>query len=1544
MTHYAAEVEYSTDGWLEKNKDPLNDNITQLLVQSTEACVRYLFANESSQRGHGSIAKKGLFRTVAQRHKEQLNSLMNQLNSTHPHFVRCIIPNHSKSPKNFENLLVLDQLRCNGVLEGIRIARTGYPNRMFFSEFRQRYEVLVTGLPEGYLEGAKACKLILKKVHLDEDLYKVGLTKVFFKSGVLAELEERREAMAREVITRFQSIARGYLQRQNVRKHYFKAQATAIIKHNFQLYLGVRKNPWWKLYVKMRPLLMVSQETGRNKAQDMAIKKLEQSVKDAENQMDNLKEDRKKLELELDTVRETLEREQQLALDQKEFLKRSQERESNLEEQLIGTLDDLDSLEIQCEELLIAKKKVDGQAESWRSELENAALLIRQIETDRTHLRATLCTLKEEFERCNLEQVATLKDHDKLSDELAELKCDLKESKQRIEDYERLLADFENVKERLNDSNSKVREAQDHFSKISADNKELREELDELYKASSDFETIVHNKEEELSRVKAQLKVEQIHRIEDQRKFKDLESQCSSLSIDLQRAEREMSGLKLNCAKFEREEQNTRKLLQDKKSLDVKEKEIKAILNRKVDDLNAQIEKHKTAALTEQSRLSREITIKDSSISKLQAEREKLSLLVTDLTGVKRENEKLASDLEKARKNVLQNAASRSEVATLKRKLEESDKASKSSLALVEDLRTRVTDAFAKSNKFRKDLEVALTEKAQLFQQVTKLKSFIDGDLASKERLIFEKNKISQELENTQQELSNVTFEYEKLTKELDKKGDHLRRMRTSFTDEAMSNRTKLNKEKTDLEVREKKLQQELESMKVEVESLNKHKRKMAQEIEDLKYDISLEKKACSLAESQKSALHEQLELVQSKSHNTKHEGIASLKRNAELESLRNELADKNAKLVSLQTLSKGNISDSKGLAIKLADAERRLKLYEAKSLSAIETMPMRKDRSGTRRFDDSHKVKSESPAIYRYLNAFDENKENELSVLDSIKSLNIRNKSVEEVEELLTKYESSKRDLMSVFEETATTLLNTKDALAAAELENSQLKSKMNLTHIDNEETETDIEGLNATISDLELRLDSEIAMNEDLAGSLRLYKSRAEDYYSKLESAETVVLKASRAESFARAQWKEVESALAASLTENKEQENKTIGLQSKIQLLEDQLEDTNIDMVHSQEAQKRLTRDIQDLKERRKQDAADMEASLTTMRERYKEEIRAISEELEKERQKVGSLQSETRHLQNDLDMLKVRNRTDTLDPSWSSFKNQLESKIQELTKSNEQAVMSYQDSQRRVGSLLSQVRTLRATMEEITANRDQLQEEKRVLERRLNEVSEHLEELAQTPGYQTIESDDEVYQLKSSVRQKTQDHAVALQTLRAIEDSKLNLQVQLQDERSRVKELTEEHKLLDKENKDLHLVVVDLEAQLLGLKNDDSKFLARKVSLLEKQLEEQGKKFAEDSRSLRSNDRSVKDLHLQLSQKEKHALKLEDEIGRNESKIKSLQKTVESLQGLETTHSLAARRAEREAREMKERALRMEKELEDWKSRYNSISSKRNSRVF
>lgn len=192
LQHYAAKVEYSTSGWLDKNKDPLNENITDLLAASTEPFVASLFADYASDvedvslLKRPSIVKKGAFRTVAQRHKEQLSTLMARLHETQPHFVRCILPNEDKRPGRLDLELVLDQLRCNGVLEGIRICRAGFPNRLPFADFRARYEVLCPkAVPSGFIDGRHAAEKMLDVLMLSKNQYRIGTSKVFFRAGVV---------------------------------------------------------------------------------------------------------------------------------------------------------------------------------------------------------------------------------------------------------------------------------------------------------------------------------------------------------------------------------------------------------------------------------------------------------------------------------------------------------------------------------------------------------------------------------------------------------------------------------------------------------------------------------------------------------------------------------------------------------------------------------------------------------------------------------------------------------------------------------------------------------------------------------------------------------------------------------------------------------------------------------------------------------------------------------------------------------------------------------------------------------------------------------------------------------------------------------------------------------------------------------------------------------------------------------------------------------------------------------------------------------------
>lgn len=176
IIHYAGKVDYSAAKWLMKNMDPLNENVVSLLQNSQDPFVCHIWKDAEivgmaqqalTDTQFGARTRKGMFRTVSQLYKEQLAKLMITLRNTNPNFVRCIIPNHEKKAGKIDAPLVLDQLRCNGVLEGIRICRQGFPNRIPFQEFRQRYELLTpNAIPKGFMDGKKACEKMVRKCNL----------------------------------------------------------------------------------------------------------------------------------------------------------------------------------------------------------------------------------------------------------------------------------------------------------------------------------------------------------------------------------------------------------------------------------------------------------------------------------------------------------------------------------------------------------------------------------------------------------------------------------------------------------------------------------------------------------------------------------------------------------------------------------------------------------------------------------------------------------------------------------------------------------------------------------------------------------------------------------------------------------------------------------------------------------------------------------------------------------------------------------------------------------------------------------------------------------------------------------------------------------------------------------------------------------------------------------------------------------------------------------------------------------------------------------
>merc|ERR1719447_903279 len=220
ITHYAGKVEYKADSWLTKNMDPLNENVCTLFIESPDQFVSNLWkdakivslgsmagGNDTPFGGGIRSKRAGMFRTVGALYKEQLSKLMTTLRNTNPNFVRCIIPNYNKRPGVIAPHLVLEQLRCNGVLEGIRICRQGFPNRIPFQEFRQRYEILTPSVfSHQIMDAKKACKLMLDDLDLDSGLFRIGQSKIFFRAGVLAQMEEDRDVKITEIMVKLQAV------------------------------------------------------------------------------------------------------------------------------------------------------------------------------------------------------------------------------------------------------------------------------------------------------------------------------------------------------------------------------------------------------------------------------------------------------------------------------------------------------------------------------------------------------------------------------------------------------------------------------------------------------------------------------------------------------------------------------------------------------------------------------------------------------------------------------------------------------------------------------------------------------------------------------------------------------------------------------------------------------------------------------------------------------------------------------------------------------------------------------------------------------------------------------------------------------------------------------------------------------------------------------------------------------------------------------------------------------------------------------------------
>ncbi|MED6241895.1 Myosin-11, partial [Ataeniobius toweri] len=559
VLHYAGKVDYNSANWLTKNMDPLNDNVTALLNNSSSSFIQDLWKDVDRVVGLDTItkmsessvpsstkSKKGMFRTVGQLYKESLGKLMTTLHNTQPNFVRCIIPNHEKRAGKMDAHLVLEQLRCNGVLEGIRICRQGFPNRIVFQEFRQRYEILAaSAIPKGFMDGKQACCLMVKHLDLDPNLYRIGQSKMFFRTGVLAQLEEERDLKLTVVIIAFQAQARGFLGRKAFSKRQQQLTAMKVLQRNCACYLKLKNWQWWRLFTKVKPLLQVTrqeEEMGQKEEELRAVRevaaKAETELREITQKHTQLAEERSQLELKLQA-------ETELYAEAEEMRVRLEAKKQELEEVLHEMEARLEEEEERSISLQQEKKDMEQQLQLMEAHIAEEEDARQKLQLEKAAVEGKVKKMEEDIMLMEDQNNKLQKERKLLEERMADMSSNLAEEEEKSKNLTKLKAKHESMISELEVRMKKEEKARQDVEKakkkVDAELADLQEQYADLQAQLAELRAQLAAKEEELQATQARLEEESTQRATAVKKVRELETLLSELQEDLE-AERVARG------------------------------------------------------------------------------------------------------------------------------------------------------------------------------------------------------------------------------------------------------------------------------------------------------------------------------------------------------------------------------------------------------------------------------------------------------------------------------------------------------------------------------------------------------------------------------------------------------------------------------------------------------------------------------------------------------------------------------------------------------------------------------------------------------------------------------------------------------------------------------------------------------------------------------------------------------------------------------------------------------------------------------------------
>jgi len=525
IDHYAGEVTYQMDHFLEKNKDYVIAEHQELLSTADFDYIRSLFPAEVEDGKDPKASQKSKsayqFKSVGTRFKGQLASLMETLSTMEPHYIRCVKPNSHNKPAMFEPANVLHQLRCGGVLEAVRISCAGYPSRREYAEFVDHFWHLAPELLS-LSDDREIVRRLLAKINLQG--YQLGKTKIFLKSGQMAVLDKLRHEVMNAAATKITRVVRGFLARRQHR-HMIEAiitiqcavrsskarrivremrcqRAALVIETSFRAYVArkdfrrtrkaaIALQSAWRALVARRALMALKAESSaviiqaawrsyiaRKEYMDhihnivkvqtrwrvrVAKRELRRLRKEARESTKLLK-DKRTLELRVQELQDIVNTVQNQRNELKQSLKEERVQIAHLRESLAGVTAERDSLGAQLEAV---STQASQRESSLREKLESEIKILEEENSQ----------LQEKLEEARAAKEAAERN---AADSLAAAKRDLAESKQKAH------ASNQDLMRRLENAIKQRNDARESLTMSTERVKELEGEVERLRKSASD--------------------------------------------------------------------------------------------------------------------------------------------------------------------------------------------------------------------------------------------------------------------------------------------------------------------------------------------------------------------------------------------------------------------------------------------------------------------------------------------------------------------------------------------------------------------------------------------------------------------------------------------------------------------------------------------------------------------------------------------------------------------------------------------------------------------------------------------------------------------------------------------------------------------------------------------------------------------------------------------------------------------------------------------------------------------------------------------------